>query len=93
MKAAASAEPCHRCSGARAQTLETVSYVGPGPRVVELRDVRMLRCVTCGNLTIELPESRALDTLVRCLAHEMTGPLPQLAFEQGRWCILPRATA
>ena len=83
-------EACHRCGGALAQTFETLPYVGPGPRVVELRDVRTLRCRVCGNLSIELPEAHALDTLVRCLALEITGTLPQLTFEQGRWCILPR---
>jgi hypothetical protein len=31
-----------------------------------------------------------LDTLIRCLGNEMSGPLPQLTYEQGRWCILPR---
>jgi hypothetical protein len=31
-----------------------------------------------------------LDTLIRCLGNEMSGPLPQLAYEQGRWCILSR---
>ena len=93
MKAGALSEACLRCGGARAQTLEMVPYVGPGPRVVELRDVRMLRCAGCGHLSIDLPEAHALDTLVRCLALEVTGALPQLAFEQGRWCILPRVIA
>jgi hypothetical protein len=39
---------------------------------------------------MEVPEPRSLDTLIRCLAGEMSEPLPQLAYEQGCWCILPR---
>jgi hypothetical protein len=40
-------------------------------------------------MSIELPEPRSLDVLVRCLASELSGTLPQLTFDQGRWCILP----
>jgi hypothetical protein len=64
--------------------------MGPGPRVVELRHVLVLRCTGCTHMTMEVPEPRSLDTLIRCLAGEMSEPLPQLAYEQGRWCILPR---
>jgi hypothetical protein len=39
---------------------------------------------------IEMPEPQSLDTLIRCLGSEMSEPLPQLTYEQGRWCILPR---
>ena len=94
------ARHCHRCAGVLAQDRETVPYMGPGPRVVELRHVLVLRCTGCTHMSMEVPEPRSLDTLIRCLAGEMegttgtSGPLPQLAFEQGRWCILPRwATA
>jgi hypothetical protein len=41
-------------------------------------------------MSIELPEPRSLDVSVRCLASELSGTLPQLTFDQGRWCILPR---
>jgi hypothetical protein len=81
---------CRRCGGASQEARETVSYVGPGARVVELRDVQVLRCTGCGQMSIELPESRSLDTLVRCLASELCGTLPHLTFDQGRWCIVPR---
>jgi hypothetical protein len=84
---------CRHCGGARVQTSETMPYVGPGPRVVELLDVHMLRCVACGNLNVELPEALALDLLVKCLAQEVTGPMPSLAFEQGRWCIIPHRSS
>jgi hypothetical protein len=83
------ARHCARCAGLLAQDLETVPYVGPGPRVVELRHVLVLRCTGCTHMTMEVPEPRSLDTLIRCLAGEMSEPLPQLAYEQGRWCILP----
>jgi hypothetical protein len=82
--------PCRHCGGAKDEARETVPYVGPGPRVVELRDVQVLRCTGCGRMSIEVPESRSLDTLVRCLVSELSGTLPQLIFDQGRWCIVPR---
>jgi hypothetical protein len=71
------------------ETQETLPYVGPGPYVVELRDIHVARCTGCTKMTIEVLEPRSLDTLIRCLGNEMNGPLPQLAYEQGRWCILP----
>jgi hypothetical protein len=82
------ASHCHRCGSVVTETYETVPYVGPGPRAIELRDVRVLRCTACTNMLIEVPEPLALDTLIRCLGTEISGPLPQLA-HQGRWCILP----
>jgi len=41
-----------------------------GPRVVEVRHVLVLRCTGCTHMTIEVPEPRSLDTLIRCLAGE-----------------------
>lgn len=90
MTAAGPTNGCHRCGAGVREDLETVPYVGPGHRVVELRSVHVFRCGACSRMTIELPEPKALDTLLRCLGTECTGPLPQLAFEMGRWCILPR---
>jgi hypothetical protein len=87
------ARHCHRCGGVLAEDLETVPYAGPVPRVVALRDVLVLRCTGCKNMTIEVPEPQSLDTLIRCLGSEISGPLPQLAYEQGHWCILPRGEA
>jgi hypothetical protein len=81
---------CHRCGATKIATQETVPYVGPGARVVDLTHVQVFRCVQCEQMSIEVPEPRALDVLIRCLENEMVGPLPQLAYEMGRWCILPR---
>jgi hypothetical protein len=80
---------CRCCGGAVVEMLETLPYVGPGPCVVEVRDIHVARCTGCTKMTIEVPESQALDTLIRCLGNEMSGLLPQLTYEQGRWCILP----
>jgi hypothetical protein len=71
-------------------TAATVPYVGPGPRVVELSNVRVLRCTACGHLEIQVPEPRALDTLTRCLAVETPDYTPTLSFEEGRWRVVPR---
>jgi len=81
---------CDRCGATLADDLETVPYVGPGARVVDLREVHVTRCSGCTNMTIEVPEPRALDTLIRCLGTELSGPIPPLAYEMGHWCILPR---
>ena len=81
---------CRHCGNARDEARETVPYVGPGPCVVELRDLHVTRCRVCPNMTIEVPEPSHLDTLIRCLGTEIDGPLPQLAYEMGHWCILPR---
>jgi hypothetical protein len=81
---------CHRCGAVFADTYETVPYAGQGKHVVQLERVHVLRCATCTSMLIELPEPRALDTLIQCLGVEMTDPLPPLTYEMGHWCILPR---
>jgi hypothetical protein len=80
---------CQHCGNARNEARETVPYVGPGPRVVELRDMHVKRCHVCTNMTIEVPEPSHLDTFIRRLGAEIDDPLPQLAYEMGHWCILP----
>ena len=90
MYTSALAKHCHRCGAVVGATHETVPYVGPGPRVVELRDLHVWRCCVCANMTIDVPESSRLDTLIRCLGKEVEGAMPQLAYEMGDWCILPR---
>ena len=77
---------CHRCGGRKAHTAVTVSYVGPGPCVVELSDMRVLQCTACGYyLEIQVPEPQALDILIRCLHAERMTAVPQLTFEHGHW--------
>jgi hypothetical protein len=51
------ARHCHRCGAVVVGTYETVPYVGPGPRVVQLHAVQVQRCATCANMLIEVPES------------------------------------
>jgi YgiT-type zinc finger domain-containing protein len=79
---------CHRCGGALVEVRETVPYVGPGPCVVELRDVRALRCTACGHVELDVPEPRRLDTLVRTLGSECLPYTPTLIFDDGRWRIV-----
>jgi len=90
MYASALARHCHRCGAVVGESHETVPYVGPGPRVVELRDLQVWRCSVCTNLTIDVPEVNRLEALIRCLGRELEGPMPQLAYEMGDWCILPQ---
>ena len=79
---------CQRCGGDVVASRQTVPYVAAGPRVVELRDVRALRCSACGHLDLQLPDLPALDTLARCLFAEVADGAPQLAFEEGRWRVI-----
>jgi hypothetical protein len=67
---------------------ETVPYVGLGPCVVELRDVRALKCTACGHVELDVPEPRRLDTLVRTLRSESLPYTPTLIFDDGRWRIV-----
>ena len=90
MYASAQAKHCLRCGAVVGQSHETVPYVGPGPRIVQLRDLHVWRCRVCANLTIEVPEAPRLDALIRCLGREIEGAMPQLAYEMGDWCILPQ---
>ena len=66
---------------------ETVPYIGPGPCVVELRNVLVRRCIACRQMGIEVPDASDLDVLVRCLRLEGTPAMPQLVYEDGRWRI------
>jgi hypothetical protein len=66
---------------------ETVPYIGPGPCVVELRNVVVRRCVNWGHMGTAVPDAAALDVLVRCLQVERTKAMPQLVYEDGRWRI------
>ena len=83
---------CYRCGAVLAEDRATVPYVGPGLRIVELRDVRVERCTRCTKITIALPDPSALDTLIQRLDYEMDDPPPQLAYEQGCWSLSPRRT-
>ena len=79
---------CQRCGGALLELRETVPYVGPGPCVVELRDLRALTCTACGHGELDVPERRRLDTLVRTLGSESLSYTPTLTFEDGRWRVV-----
>jgi hypothetical protein len=67
-----------------------VPYVTPGPFVVQLSNVRVLRCLACGDLQIQVPQPQFLDILARCLALEAPDKTPTLSFEDGKWHVVPR---
>jgi hypothetical protein len=79
---------CQKCGGALTEVRETVPYVGPGPCVVELQDLRALTCKACGHGEVDVPDRRRLDTLVRTLRSESLPYTPTLIFEEGRWRIV-----
>jgi hypothetical protein len=78
---------CRHCGGSVSESHETVPHIGPGPCVVKLRNVVVRRCVRCGHMVIEVPDSSALNVLVQCLRVEGTKAMPQLVYEDGRWRI------
>ncbi len=43
------------------------------------------RCVTCGQMGIEVPDASALDVLVQCLRAGRTNAMLQLVYKRGRW--------
>ena len=76
---------CAECGGLVVASLQTVPYIAPGPRLLELRDVHERRCMVCGHLEIDVPERRVLDRLARSSV-EIGGARPQqVAYEGGRW--------
>ncbi len=80
---------CGRCDAEMAETTVTVPYVTPGPFVVQLSNVPVLRCLACGDLQIHVPEPRVLDILTRCLALASPDTTPTVTFENGRWRVVP----
>ena len=70
----------------------TVLYVGPHGYVVELCDVKALRCGGCGTGQLVVPGLRALDVLIRLLAVEQPHRTPQLAFRNGSWRVVAWST-
>ena len=78
---------CQKCGGALVEMRETVPYVGPGPCVVELRDLLSRVYAQLGEV-LNVPERRRLDTLVRTLRSESLPYTPTLTFEEGRWRIV-----
>jgi hypothetical protein len=81
---------CACCNAEMAETTVTVPYVTPGPFVVQLSNVRVLRCLACGDLQMQVPEPRVLEILTRCLALEAPDKTPTLNFEGGRWRVVRR---
>jgi hypothetical protein len=76
---------CRRCGGNVSESHETVPYIGPGPCVVELRNVAVRRCVTCGQMGIEVPDAASLEVLIQSLRADRTRAMPQLVYKLGRW--------
>ena len=74
---------CRHCGNVRDEARETVPYVGPGPRVVELRDVHVTRCRVCAHMTVEVPEPSHLDTLIRCLGRGNRRPVTAVGLRDG----------
>ena len=78
---------CRRCAGDVRESHKTVPYIIPGPCVVELRNVLVRRCVRCGQIAIDVPDAVTLDVVGRCLRADRSTAMPQLVYEDGRWCI------
>jgi hypothetical protein len=81
---------CRRCGAELTETVVTVPYVTPGPFVVQLSNLPVLRCLVCGDLQMHVPQPQVLDILARCLALEAPDKTPLLSFDDGRWRVVAR---
>jgi YgiT-type zinc finger domain-containing protein len=79
---------CSTCGGRLVASTQTLPYIAPGPRVVELRDVPAWECVACGQVEVRLPERSGLERLVRTKVPVMADTVPQIAFKESRWRVL-----
>jgi YgiT-type zinc finger domain-containing protein len=82
--------PCKRCGGGLIETSESLPYIGPRGCLVELRDVRAIRCAICGVGEWHLPELQALDVLIRALAIEQPHGIPPLVYKHDHWTFAVR---
>ena len=81
---------CAACGGALVAVLQTVPYIAPGPRVVELRDVASWQCMRCGDLRLAIPDRSSLDLVARAIVAVSAESVAQLAFTDNRWRIVRR---
>jgi YgiT-type zinc finger domain-containing protein len=79
---------CSTCGGQLAVSPQTLPYIAPGPRVVELCDVPAWECAACGQVEVRLPERAGLERLVRSSVPVMAETVPQIAFTESQWRVL-----
>jgi hypothetical protein len=80
---------CPRCGSALVELRQEAPYIGPGERLVMLRDVPAALCRLCDYFELQLVEHRALDSVIRGGVEIMSERTPSVTFSHGRWRLLP----
>lgn len=86
---AATSQTCPRCGSALVESRQEAPYIGPGERLVMLRDVPAALCQLCDYFELHLVEHRALDSVIRSTVEMQSERTPSVAFSHGRWRLLP----
>lgn len=84
------AQPCPYCGAALMESRQAAPYIGPGARLVTLRDVPASVCSHCDYLELHLIEQDALDSVIRSSVGVMADRVPTMAFSDGRWRVSAR---
>ena len=80
---------CPHCGAALVETRQAAPYIGPGARLVTLRDVPAFLCPLCDHLELDLIDRAVLDKVIRCGVEIMSERTRTVAFTQGRWRLVP----
>ena len=82
-------QECPRCGSALVESRQAAPYIGPGARLVTLRDVPASLCQHCDYFELHLVEHGALDSVIRQSVESLSERTPSVAFSHGRWRLLP----
>ena len=78
-------QSCPQCGAALVESRQAAPYIGPGARLVTLRDVPASLCQHCDYFELHLVEHRGLDSVIRSGVETMSEQTPTVAFTDGRW--------
>ncbi len=67
------------------EACKSVPYIGPGARLVELRDVRAMQCQQCDQLELRLTDRGRLDSMIISNVAKMSEQVPTVEFMNGTW--------
>jgi YgiT-type zinc finger domain-containing protein len=76
---------CPHCGSLLMEACKSVPYIGPGARLVELRDVRAMQCQQCDHLELRLTDRGRLDSMIISNVAKMSEQVPTVEFMNGTW--------
>lgn len=79
---------CPHCGSLLMEACKSVPYIGPGARLVELRDVRAIQCQQCGHLELRLTDRVRLDSMIMSNVARVSEQVPTVEFTKGTWRLL-----